>query len=84
VLKIFSFSKSKESGKVLHLTTVATFLLCHIGYPRLYDAFVRIFVKLHLGGGMDRMVGGSKNKIRERRENITYLSVAALQGLNLS
>jgi hypothetical protein len=83
VLKIFSFSKSKESGKVLHLTTVATFLLCHIGYPRLYDAFVRIFVKLHLGGGMDRMVGGSKNKIRERT-NITYLSVAALQGLNLS
>jgi hypothetical protein len=45
---------------------------------------VRIFVKLHLGGGMDLMVGGSKNKIRERRENITYLSVAALQGLNLS
>jgi hypothetical protein len=83
VLKIFSFSKSKESGKVLHLTTVATFLLCHIGYPRLYDAFVRIFVKLHLGGGMDLMVGGSKNKIRERT-NLRYLSVAALQGLNLS
>jgi len=44
-------------------------MLCHIGYPRLYDALVGVVLVF-------RRVGGSKNK--------TYLSVAALQGLNLS